>query len=67
MIADPAWLTLVGVEPAVAKPAPGVLYDHTIPRLNLGRGQPVRAYRCNVCGYIEIYDAHAVDPDLWGP
>jgi hypothetical protein len=67
MVADPDWLTLVGVEPPRMKPLPGVLYDDTVPRLNLTRGQPVRAYRCSVCGYLELYDAHEVDPKMWGP
>ncbi len=67
MEADPLWLTLVGVEPAMARPGPGVLHEATIPQINLRRGQPVRIYRCRICGYIEMYDAHSVDPNLWGP
>jgi hypothetical protein len=65
MVADADWLTLVGVEPPTASPAPGVPYNLTIPTLNLHRGQPVRAYRCTVCGYLELYNAHSVDPKTW--
>lgn len=60
------WLTLVGAEPKMQR-APGVPVAWTEkPRLDLGRGQPVRTFTCTVCGYVEIYDAMMLDPATWG-
>lgn len=61
--AETHWNTLLGAEPAVPPAAPG--YPGHPPRLNFGRGQPVRSYTCVVCGYVEMYDAQVIDPVTW--
>ena len=55
---------LTGVEPPIP---PTAAYGGRGATVNLARGQPVRAYRCTICGYIELYDAHDVEPQTWGP
>jgi|SRR5579863_2207783 len=64
------WQTLVGVTPPTPPAAPrgtvdprGPLFG---PRINLNRGQPVRCYYCEVCGYIELYAGDILEPKTWG-
>ena len=64
MTFDERWLNLTGVEPPIP---PTAAYGGRGATVNLARGQPVRAYRCTICGYIELYDAHDVEPQTWGP
>ncbi len=65
MEAEPNWLALVGVLPP-QQPAPGIPIEATQrATFHMGYGQAVRCYTCTVCGYVEMYDAFIVAPDVW--
>jgi hypothetical protein len=33
--------------------------------VNAARGQPVRLFACNACGYVELYHGPAMAPNVW--
>jgi hypothetical protein len=63
MEAMPGYSALVLAHPSRPHAMPG---KPRVPaRIDATGGLPMRAYVCNVCGYVELYLAAVVAPEEW--
>jgi hypothetical protein len=56
------WSALIVANP----PGPQIPgYVRLGPQFDVSRGIPVRAVVCSACGYVELYSANILAPQLW--